>query len=116
MKTQENAWLWLYKIIAGLLIVVLLGIHFIVNHLAAPGGLLTYADVIRYYQVPGIALMEIVFLVFVISHSLVGLRSILLDLHPSTSIIRAANWAFILIGSAAIAYGVWLVIVIQSKG
>jgi len=116
MKTPENSWLWLYKIVAGLLIVALLGIHFVVNHAVAPEGLLSYADVVNYYQVPGIALMEIAFLVFVVSHALVGLRSILLDLNPSPAILRTANTVLLLVGAFAIVYGVWLVFVIQSRG
>ena len=116
MKSTENAWLWIYKIAAGLLIVILLAVHFIVNHLVAPGGLLTYADVLRYYQVPGIAWMEIAFLIFVVSHALVGLRSILLDLHLSPALLRPADVLLLLAGSAAIAYGTWLVFVIQSQG
>ncbi|MBE0699264.1 MAG: hypothetical protein IH586_20265, partial [Anaerolineaceae bacterium] len=110
-KTREGTWLWLYKIFAGLLIVVLLGVHFVINHLVAPTGLLTYDDVIRYYQMPIIPIMEIGFLVFVISHALVGLRSILLDLNPSDRILKIIDIFFWLIGSGFILYGIWLVVV-----
>jgi succinate dehydrogenase hydrophobic anchor subunit len=41
--------------------------------------------------------MEIFFLIFVISHALVGLRSILLDLNPSNRILRAADILFIVV-------------------
>lgn len=113
--TSENVWVWFYKILAGLLIVVLLGVHFVVNHLASPGGLLTYADVVRYYRVPGVVLMEAAFLIFVVSHALVGLRSILLDLHPSASVLRMANWVLGIIGVGAVSYGIWLLLLIQSR-
>ena len=116
MHKSESAFLWLFKIAAGLVIVILLGVHFIVNHVVAPGGLLSYADVVRYYQVPGIGLMEIAFLAFVVSHALIGLRSILLDLNLSARLIQAANWILLGIGAGAILYGTWLVIVIQSRG
>lgn len=115
-KPREGAWLWLFKIVAGLMIIVLLGVHFIVNHLVAPTGLLTYADVIRYYQVPFIPLMEIIFLVFVIAHALVGLRSILLDLNPSNGVLRVADVLFILIGAGFSIYGIWLVWAIVQQG
>lgn len=115
-KTPEGAWLWLYKIVAGILIIVLLGIHFVINHLVAPEGLLSYADVIRYYKVPFVPFMEITFLIFVVSHSLIGIRSIILDLAPSKRILTFVNWAAWLLGAFAITYGIWLVVVIQSKG
>lgn len=115
-KPQEGAWLWLLKIIAGLLIIVILGIHFYVNHLAAPGGLLSYADVLAYYQNPAVLVMEVLFLVFVVTHALLGLRSILLDLNPSKSLLRWINLGFLAIGIAAVGYSAWLVFFIAAKG
>jgi succinate dehydrogenase hydrophobic anchor subunit len=114
-KTREGTWLWLYKIVAGLLIVILLGVHFVVNHLVAPNGLLSYDDVIRYYQVPIIPIMEIAFLAFVVSHALVGLRSIILDLNPSNLVLKIVDILFVLVGTGFVAYGIWLVVVIAQK-
>jgi succinate dehydrogenase hydrophobic anchor subunit len=113
-KRLEGSGRWLVKIIAGLFIVIFLGIHFVVNHLVAPGGLLTYADVVAYYQHPAIVAMEISFLVVVISHAFLGLRSILLDLNPSVVILRVANILLFLVGIAAIIYGAWLAITIAN--
>lgn len=115
-KPQEGAWLWLLKIIAGLLIIIILGIHLWVNHMVAPGGLLSYADVLAYYQNPIIPIMEILFLVFVITHALLGLRSILLDLNPKPSILRLINIGFLMVGIAATVYGTWLVLFVVAKG
>ena len=86
-KPREGAFLWLFKIVAGLLIVVLLGVHFVVNHLVAPEGLLSYEDVIRYYDNPIFPIMEVFFLVFVIAHALVGLRSILLEIQVAGRVV-----------------------------
>ncbi len=115
-KSHEGTWLWLYKIIAGGLIVILLGVHFIVNHLVAPEGLLTYNDVLRYYTTPIIPVMEIAFLIFVISHALIGLRSIVLDLNPSAKLLRVIDIIFIAAGVASTIYGIWLVMVIVQRG
>lgn len=65
----------------GVMLIILLAIHLIVNHWVAPQGLLRHADVIRYYDIPGIAWMELIFLVVVTIHCLLGLHSILLDLN-----------------------------------
>lgn len=115
-KSREGAWLWMFKIAAGILIVILLAVHFIVNHLVAPNGLLTYDDVLRYYQAPIVPAMEIIFLVFVVSHALVGMRSIVLDLNPSNTVLRWIDRIFMLVGAGFIAYGIWLVVVIVQKG
>jgi succinate dehydrogenase / fumarate reductase membrane anchor subunit len=115
-KPREGALLWLYKILAGGLIFVLLGVHFVVNHLVAPEGLLTYNDVIRYYTHPIVPMMEIAFLVFVISHALVGLRSIILDLNPSQKLMKVIDWVLIVTGVGFSVYGIWLVLVIVQRG
>ncbi len=114
-KLREGAWLWLLKIIAGILVLVVLGIHFVVNHLVAPGGLLTYADVINYYKVPIIPIMEICFLVFVVSHCFLGLRSIVLDLNPSDRLLRWIDRLLVVIGAGACFYGIWLIILLSGR-
>lgn len=115
-KSREGAGLWLFKIVAGMLIVVLLGVHLIVNHLVAPEGLLTYADIVQYYTIPIVPIMEILFLVVVVSHALVGLRSIVLDLNPPDGLVKSMDWLLWLVGIAATVYGVWLVWVIVQRG
>ncbi len=115
-RSSENTWLWMIKIITGPLLVILLFIHLLVNHFLGQTGLLTYADVVAYYRNPIIPIMEILFLATVVTHSLIGLRGILLDLNPARRFLKVIDWGFILAGIAALTYGVWLVLVIVSKG
>jgi succinate dehydrogenase / fumarate reductase membrane anchor subunit len=115
-RSGEGAGLWFLKILTGFLVIVVLIIHLIVNHLIVEGGLLTYADVVRYYQNSIIPIMEIAFLIFVVTHALMGLRSVLLDLHPSNEILRLINYGLVVLGVGSIAYGTWLVLVIVSRG
>jgi succinate dehydrogenase / fumarate reductase membrane anchor subunit len=107
-KSGENVWLWLLKILTGLGIVVLLAVHLIVNHLIAEGGLLSHADVVAYYTNPWIVFMEAAFLLVVVSHSLVGLRSVILDLKPSRAVLRIIDFAFVVLGVTSSVYGLWL--------
>ncbi len=115
-RSGEGAGLWFLKILTGFLVLVVLIIHLIVNHLIVEGGLLTYADVVRYYQNPIIPIMEIAFLIFVVTHALIGLRSVLLDLHPSNKVLRLINYGLVVLGVGSIAYGIWLVLVIVNRG
>ena len=107
-KSGENVWLWLIKILSGLGIVILLLIHLIVNHLTAAEGLLSHSDVVAYYMNPLIVFMEAVFLMLVVSHSLIGLRSIILDLKPAHSVRRLVDGALVLVGIISTVYGIWL--------
>lgn len=114
-KPSENAWLWLLKIASGILVIIILIIHLIVNHFTAPNGLLSWAEVVEYYQNPLIPIMEGVFLIFVVVHSLTGLRSILLDLKPSRSLMSIIDGALTLFGAGIIIYGIWLLIAIVGQ-
>jgi succinate dehydrogenase / fumarate reductase membrane anchor subunit len=113
-KPGEGFWLWLIKLGTGVLIVVLLLIHFIVNHLAQQG-LLNYADVIAYYSNPAIVAMEITFLAAVVSHTLIGLRGIILDLNPPAKLMSTIDWVLVIVGIGAVVYGISLALVIASR-
>ena len=106
---------WLLQAGLGTLLIVLLAVHLIVNHWAAPHGLLTYTDIIYYYDLPGIAWMESVFLIVVIIHCLLGLHAIILDLDPSPGITRILARLLILAGAIAVLYGLRLIAIISSR-
>ena len=101
---------WLLQAISGILLVLLLCVHLIVNHLVAPHGLLTYADIVHYYDFPGIALMEAGFLIIVTTHCLLGLHSIVLDLNPPAFVRRLTTLFSIILGAITIFYGIYLII------
>jgi succinate dehydrogenase hydrophobic anchor subunit len=94
--------------------VALLAIHLIVNHWVAPQGLLTYADVIHYYDTPAIAWMESIFLIIVTGHCLLGLQSIVLDLNLRPDITRIITYFLLLAGVITIIYGSWLIRIVVS--
>lgn len=115
-RSGEGAGIWFLKIITGFLVILVLLIHLVVNHLIVEGGLLSYADVVQYYQIAIVPIMEVFFLVFVVTHALLGLRSVLLDLHPSNKMLKIINSGLISLGVVSIVYGTWLVIVIAGRG
>lgn len=115
--STESGWLWLIKILTGLLILVIITIHLIVNHfVGSASGLLTWAEVVAYYQNPLIPLMEAAFLIFAVSHAMIGLRSIVIDLHPSRAALNTITWLLTGVGTVAIVYGVWLLWAIVAQG
>lgn len=117
-RPGENTWTWLLKIATGPLLLLVLALHFTVNHYlgSLPSGLMTYDDVIIYFQNPLIVGIEILFLITVVTHSLLGFHGILLDLHPPRSLLVISTWLHVIIGVAAVAYGIWLALTIASFG
>src|SRR5512139_3647919 len=117
-RPGENTWVWLIKIATGPLLVLVIGLHFAVNHYmgSLSSGLMTYDDIIAYYQNPIIPIIEIVFLATVVTHSLIGLRGIILDLNPSRSVLKVVTWLMVILGVVSVGYGIWLVFAIASQG
>lgn len=111
---SATTWRWFVQAGLGIALVVLLTVHLIVNHWAAPQGLLSYADVIRYYDVAGIAWMESIFLIVVTSHCLLGLHGIMLDLNLRPNITRIMTRLLLLVGGVTIIYGIWLIRIVVS--
>jgi succinate dehydrogenase hydrophobic anchor subunit len=106
------------KAFTGPLLVLVLALHLTVNHYlgSTASGLMTYDDVVRYFQNPIIPAIEILFLITVITHCLIGLRGILLDLNPSRSLLNTLTWVLVVFGAATVVYGIWLALAIASKG
>ena len=115
-KPSENVWLWLLKIFSGALVLVLLIIHFLVNHFLAPEGLLSHAEVVQYYQNPIIPIMEGLFLLFVLTHSLTGMRGIIMDLNPKQSAMKWVDILFVALGLFAFLYGVYVLAAVVGYG
>jgi succinate dehydrogenase cytochrome b556 subunit len=112
---KERSTLWVIKQFTGVLVFVLILVHLVVNHFVAPNGLLNYQEVVRYLANPAIAIMEITFLIVVTFHSLLGLRSVLMDLNPSEKITFLMDRIMIVVGIAAICYGIILTVTIANR-
>ena len=115
-RSGESVWSWLIKLITGLLLVFILGFHFLVNHYLAPEGLLTWSEIVEFYQNPIIPILEGAFLIFVISHSLIGLRGIILDLNPRQGTMRIITAGLWVIGVVFSVYGIWLLLQVVNLG
>lgn len=115
-KPNEGTWLWLIKIVTGLVIILTLTIHFIYNHLTgtAGGGLLTFEEILRLYTSPGYILLEIIFLATVVAHALIGVRSVLLDLNPALGTMRVIDILFVILGVGSVGYGIWLLFAVAA--
>ena len=103
---------WLWQAFTGVSLLILLGLHFIANHFIAKGGLRDFADVVAYLRSPIILVLEVLFLVVVASHALLGVRAILLDFGLSDRAEKRLSQALTVIGVLTVGYGLWLTWVI----
>ncbi len=112
--TQEPkaSWGWLWQVITGVGLVALLGLHIIANHFIASGGLRDFAEVLAYLRNPIFLVLEVLFLVFVAAHAMLGVRAIVMDFGLSDRAEKRLSRVLTVVGVLTVGYGLWLTWVI----
>ena len=104
---------WLWQVVTGVGLLALLGLHMIANHFIAKGGLRDYAAVVAYLRNPIILVLEILFLVCVTTHALLGVRAIFLDFGVSDRVELMLSRVLKWVGVLTVVYGLvvmWFVV------
>jgi succinate dehydrogenase hydrophobic anchor subunit len=104
---------WLIQAFSGLLLIPILGLHMIAHHFIVEGGLRTFQDVIDYISNPIVFVLEVVFLIVIMPHAMLGLYAIVIDLGPSQRAKKSIVWIFRVVTVIVIGYGIWLAIALQ---
>jgi succinate dehydrogenase hydrophobic anchor subunit len=109
--------IWRATAYSGVGLLALITVHMVAHHFVVEGtgGLRTYEQVLDYVASPVILLVELLFLVFVTVHAMLGLRSVLFDLATGD---RARGWisrGLLALGAATVAYGFVLVLTLASR-
>lgn len=105
--------LWLLQATSGVLLIAVLGLHMVAHHFVVEGGLRNFQEVVAYVANPLIFVLEVIFLIVVTTHAMLGVRAVLLDLGLSRRAQRTVSWSLTLIGVAALTYGIWLAFALQ---
>lgn len=108
---------WRATASTGVALVVLITVHMVAHHFVVrgTGGLRSYRQVLEYVANPVIFTIELLFLVVVTVHAMLGLRSVLFDLATGD---RARAWisrALVVLGVVTVAYGVTLIVTLASR-
>jgi succinate dehydrogenase hydrophobic anchor subunit len=96
-------------------LLALLTLHMVANHFIVPKGLRNYAEVVDYLRNPVIVVLEVLFLVFVTWHAMLGVRAIIFDWGLSARAERIVTRVLTVVGVLTVVYGLWLTAVIVSK-
>jgi succinate dehydrogenase / fumarate reductase, membrane anchor subunit len=99
---------WLWQMITGAALVLLLGLHIIAQHFIAKGGLRDYAAVLAYLRSPVFLVLEVLFLIVVTTHALLGVRAILLDFGISARAEKVLSRALAGVAVLTVGYGLWV--------
>lgn len=108
---------WRATASTGVALIVLITVHMVAHHFVVheTGGLRSYRQVLEYVANPVMFTIELLFLVVVTAHAMLGLRSVLFDLATGE---RARAWisrALVVLGVVTVAYGVTLIVTLASR-
>ena len=115
-RERASSWSWILQAFTGVMLVVLLGLHMVVQHFVVAGGLRNYQQVVQYISNPFVFLLEIAFLIIVTWHALLGVRAVILDLGLKPATERRVTAILSIIGVITVAYGIWLSATIVAQG
>ena len=107
--------LWTWHVLAGLVILVFLGLHMAIMHLDALLGLfnpagdhpIAWENVVARAKQGFFTLSYIVLLGAALFHGLYGLRNILFELGPGAGVRKGVNAGLTLVGLVMFAFGAW---------
>ena len=108
-------WPWFLQRVTGAALVVLLLIHFIVNHYfniteAEQGtlhGLVVFSNVAERFETPGYWIISILLLSFALFHGLNGIRNIAIDYGAKGASEKVVTGALSAIGIVAFIFGIF---------
>ena len=107
--------LWTWHLVAGVVILLLLGLHMTIMHLdeivrvfsPSPGEPIAWANVMARGKSVFFLMNYVLLLGAALFHGLYGLRNILFELNPALGLKKALNGLFLAAGLALFAFGTW---------
>jgi succinate dehydrogenase cytochrome b556 subunit len=111
-KQARQSLAWIGQAVSGVLLIVILLLHMYFQHFAAQG-LLDAGGVVAHVSSPLIFALEILFVVVVTYHALLGIRAVVFDLNLNESARRNITLGLTVLGVATVAYGVILAVLIR---
>jgi len=104
---------WIGQAASGILLIVVLLLHLIFQHFST--GLLSASEVFQHIANPAIFALEILFIIVVTYHALLGIRAVIFDLKLTDTTRRRITAGLTILGVVTIIYGVVLAILINSQ-
>jgi succinate dehydrogenase hydrophobic anchor subunit len=107
---QSSGWIW--QAVTGVLLIVIVLLHMIFHHFEE--GLLSASQVVTHVANPAIFILEILFVLVVTYHALLGIKAVIFDLQLSDSTRQKVSLGLTVLGVVTVVYGVILAFLIRS--
>jgi len=110
---QRSLFSWIGQAVSGVLLVVVLLLHMLFQHFQV--GLLTASEVVAHIARPAIFVLEIVFLITVTYHALLGIKMVIFDLKLSEAARQRVSVGLTILGVVTVGWGIILAFLISSQ-
>jgi succinate dehydrogenase cytochrome b556 subunit len=107
---------WISQVISGVLLLLLLGVHIVMQHFVVKGGLRDYAQVVSYLANPVVLAVEILFVIVLVWHAMLGLRAVLLDFGFRRRGQALITRGVVVLGAVTAGYSFWLIATLAARG
>jgi succinate dehydrogenase hydrophobic anchor subunit len=112
-KQTRQSLSWIGQVVSGVLLIVILLLHMLFQHFQE--GLLSANEVIRHVSNPAIFVLELLFIIVVSYHALLGIKAVIFDLKLSDITRRKISVGLTILGIVTIGYGIVLAFLIRSQ-
>jgi succinate dehydrogenase hydrophobic anchor subunit len=112
-KRTRQSLSWIGQAISGGLLVVILLLHMLFHHFQE--GLLSADEVIRHVSSSAIFVLELLFIIVVSYHALLGIKAVIFDLKLSHTTRRKISMGLTILGIVTVGYGIVLAFLIRSQ-
>jgi succinate dehydrogenase hydrophobic anchor subunit len=113
-KVARQSLAWIGQAVSGILLIVIVLLHMYFHHFQS-GGLLSASEVMTHVSSNAIFILEILFILFVTYHAMLGVRAILFDLKLGDAARRRVTVGLTLLGVVTAVYGVILAVLIRTQ-
>jgi succinate dehydrogenase hydrophobic anchor subunit len=107
---QSSGWIW--QAVTGVLLIIVVGLHMLFQHFQE--GLLSASQAVAHVADPAIFILEILFVLVVTYHALLGVKAVIFDLQLSDSTRQKVSLGLTVLGVITVIYGVILAFLIRS--
>lgn len=104
---------WIGQAVSGVLLIVIVLLHMLFHHFQE--GLLSVNQVIAHVASPAIFILELLFVLVVTYHALLGVKAVIFDLKLSDTTRRKVSTGLTILGVVTAVYGIILAFLIRAQ-
>jgi succinate dehydrogenase hydrophobic anchor subunit len=112
-KQARQSLTWIWQALSGVLLVVIVFLHMLFQHFQI--GLMSANEVFAHVARPAIFGLEVLFIIVVTYHALLGVKAVIFDLKLGETARRRISTGLTILGFVTAGYGLVLAFLIRSQ-